>query len=199
MQTVSLLCLLISSGSYSPAVWVCSPAVLFGKLYSLQLILSPPLGVANYRASSLCLTWKYMHSDLPPQIPGCHRPFSSQRAKAPGDLCGYPQSSGLSCCLLSLSKVGEMASELKEIAFLICDFSDHLRATCYRLYLLGMRGEPRGWRDTCVSPISGHVCPRGCLIPNPTKPEAPKIPSGSSSCQAALSLLPHRAPGWLHW
>ena len=97
IQTFSLLCLLISSGSCSLTVWVCLPAGLFGKLSGLRsFCLLPRCQEIIELALFACLG--NVCADLTPQSPGHSRACLSQRSKAPVDQCGDTQSSGLAAC-----------------------------------------------------------------------------------------------------
>ena len=82
IQTFSLLCLLISSGSCNLTVWVCLPAGLFGKLSGLHsFCLLPRCQEIIELALFACLG--SVCADLTPQSPGHSRACLSQVLKGP--------------------------------------------------------------------------------------------------------------------
>ena len=97
VQTFSLLCLLISSGSCNLTVWVCLPAGLLGKLSGLRsFCFLPQCQEIIELALFACLG--SVRTDLTPQSPGHCGACLSQRSEAPGDQCGDTQRSGLAAC-----------------------------------------------------------------------------------------------------
>lgn len=139
-RTFSWLCLLISPGSCSLTVWVCLPAVLFGKLYGWPSSCLLP-GLGNYRLLA-CLG--SVSADLTPTEP-CIRSGLFQ-----------PALGSLGTTVTALGKRSGLAAPWKELAFRSngsIHQGDLLQSPC----LPGARGEI-SWLEGCLQLCHAGLC-----------------------------------------